>query len=87
MSEVQKPLLEATVMYRVKLPVRGITEGEHKAAIFPRGTVLERLPQDERTRVEVRCYGRDYSVWEQDLTQNCERVITRQGLWRVVANS
>ena len=78
MRTVVRTLLLQPVLYRVMVPVRGITEGEHKAAMFPRGTLLERLPQDESTRVPVRCYGRDYSVLEEDLTQKCERVVRRQ---------
>jgi hypothetical protein len=78
MNEPQKSPIQAPVLYRVKVPVRGITEGEHKAAIFPRGTLLKRLPQGESTRVPVRCYERDYSIWEQDLIRNCERVVTGQ---------
>jgi hypothetical protein len=77
MNELPKSLLQATVLYRVKVPVRGVNHAEHKAAMFPRGTLLERLPQDESSRVPVRCFGKDYSVLEQELTQNCERVIAR----------
>jgi hypothetical protein len=77
MTELQKSPLQTTVLYRVKVPVRGVNQAEHKAAIFPRGTLLERLPQDESTRVPVRCYGRHYSVLERELTQNCERVVGR----------
>jgi len=77
MTDLQRSPLQTTVLYRVKVPVRGVNQAEHKSAMFPRGTLLERLPQDESTRIPVRCYGRDYSVLEQELTQYCERVIAR----------
>ena len=75
MKDDQKFSVLPRVLYRVKSPLHGTTEEKHRGALFPRDTLLECLPHECGTQsVVVRCYGRDYSVLEEDLLQNCQPV-------------
>ena len=76
MRILERTPLRAPVFCRVKVPVRGITEGEREAAMFPRGTLV--LSQDQCIRAPVPCYVKDYYVLKQDFTQKCKRVVRSQ---------
>ena len=63
------------MLYRVKVPVHGTAKAHQPSTIFPRGTLLERLPHHDGVFIRVRCKGEEYCVLEQELTQRCERVM------------
>jgi hypothetical protein len=65
---------QATLLYRVIVPVRGIADGDHASTLSPQGALLEILPDDSgNPLVCVRCNGRNHCVLEHDLMQWCER--------------
>ena len=77
MDDGQKLPLQTTALYRVKIPLRGTARPHQPSLVFPRGTLLERLPGHGNAFSPVRCNGIEYLVLEHDLTQRCERVLGR----------
>lgn len=67
-------------MYRVKVPITGFLstfETESSSVLFPAGSLLAGVPGRNGALLgmaRVRWQGREYSVFQRDLTQKCERV-------------